>query len=89
MVAEIRDDHDSEWAAMAKVAELLGVGTAETVRKWVRQAQVDDGKRPGTTTTESEEVRRLRRENAELKRANAILKAAAAFFGAELDRPSR
>jgi transposase len=89
MVAEIRGDHDSEWAAIARVAELLGVGTAETVRKWVRQAEVDDGQRPGTTTSESEELKRLRRENAELKRANGILKAAAAFFGAELDRPSR
>jgi transposase len=89
MVAEIRGEHDSEWAAMTRVAELLGVGTPETVRKWVRQAEVDAGARPGTTTEESTEVRRLKRENAELKRANAILKAAAAFFGAELDRPSR
>jgi len=89
MVAGIRADHDSDWAAMAKVAELLGVGTPETVRKWVRQAQVDDGQRPGTTTSESDEIKRLKRENAELKRANGILKAAAAFFGAELDRPSR
>ena len=89
MVAEIRGEHDSEWAAMTRVAELLGVGTPETVRKWVRQAEVDAGARPGTTTEESAEVKRLRRENAELKRANAILKAAAAFFGAELDRPSR
>jgi transposase len=89
MVAEIRSEHDSEWAAMTRVAELLGVGTPETVRKWVRQAEVDAGARPGTTTEESAEVRRLKRENAELRRANAILKAAAAFFGAELDRPSR
>jgi transposase len=89
MVAEVRGDHESEWAAMAKVSDLLGVGTPETVRKWVRQAQVDEGSRPGTSSEESGEVRRLKRENAELKRANAILKAAAAFFGAELDRPSR
>lgn len=89
MVAEIAGDHESEWAAMTRVAELLGVGTPETVRKWVRQTQVETGARPGTTSEESAEVRRLRRENAELKRANAILKAAAAFFGAELDRPSR
>jgi transposase len=89
MVAEIRSEHDSEWAAMTRVAELLGVGTPETVRKWVRQGEVDAGARPGTTTEESAEVRRLKRENAELKRANAILKTAAAFFGAELDRPSR
>ena len=89
MVAEVRSEQDSEWAAMTRVAELLGVGTGETVRKWVRQAEVDAGAPPGTTTEESAEVRRLRRENAELKRANAILKAAAVFFGAELDRPSR
>ncbi len=89
MVVEVRADHDSEWAAMTRVAQLLGVKTPETVRQWVRQAEVDDGVRAGTTTEESAEVRRLKRENAELKRANAILKAAAAFFGAELDRPSR
>lgn len=89
MVAENVGEHESEWAAMTRVAELLGVGTPETVRKWVRQAQVDAGARPGVTTEEAAEVRRLKRENAELKRANAILKAAAAFFGAELDRPSR
>jgi len=67
----------------------LGVGTPESVRKWVRQAEIDAGSRGGITSEESAEVRRLKRENAELKRANAILKAAAAFFGAELDRPSR
>lgn len=89
MVAENVGEHESEWAAMTRVAQLLGVGTPETVRKWVRQAQVDAGARPGVTTEESAEVKRLKRENAELKRANAILKAAAAFFGAELDRPSR
>jgi transposase len=89
MVGEIRADHDSEWAAMGKVADLLGVKTPETVRQWVRQAEVDDGQRPGTTTEESAELRRLKREVAELKRANAILKAASVFFAAELDRPSR
>jgi transposase len=89
MVAEVRADHDSEWAAMGRVAELLGIGTAETVRKWCRQAQVDGGERPGVTSEKSAEVKRLRRENAELKRANGILRAASAFFAAELDRPSR
>ena len=89
MVSEIRADHDSEWAAMSKVAELLGVGTPETVRKWCRQAEVDVGKRPGITSEESVELRRLKRENAELKRANAILKSASVFFAAELDRPQR
>ena len=66
--------------ASTRVAELLGVGTPETVRKWVRQGQVDGGERPGTATEESAEVRRLKRVNAELKRANAILEAASAFF---------
>ena len=89
MVAEIRDDHESEWAAMGKVAELLGIGTPETVRKWVRQAEIDDGSKPGTTSKDAAEIKDLRRQVAELKRANAILKAASAFFAAELDRPSR
>jgi transposase len=89
MVGEIRDDHESEWAAMAQVAELLGVGSVETVRKWCRQAEVDQGRRPGVTTQEAAEIKRLRRENAELRRANAILKAASSFFAAELDRPAR
>ena len=88
MVAEISSEYESEWAAMGRVAELLGVGTPETVRKWVRQAEVDAGSRSGVSSEESAEVRRLRRENAELKRVNAILKAASAFFAAELDRPS-
>ena len=87
MVAEIRGQHETEWAAMQAVAELLGVGTTETVRKWVRQAEIDDGSRPGVSTEESAELKRLKRENAELKRANAILKTASAFFAAELDRP--
>jgi len=84
MVTEIAGQHESEWAAMGEVARLLGIGTPETVRKWVRQAQVDGGRRPGTTTEESAELKRLKRENAELKRANAILKAASTFFAAEL-----
>ena len=64
-----------------------GIGTAETLRKWVRQAEVDAGQRPGVTSEESAEMKRLKRENAELRRANEILKAASAFFAAELDRP--
>jgi transposase len=88
MVAEIRAEHESEWAAMAKVAQLLGVKTPETVRQWVRQAEVDQGARAGVSTEESAELRRLKREVAELRRANSILKAASAFFAAELDRPS-
>lgn len=89
MVVEVREQHLSEWAAINEVARVLGVGSGETVRSWVRQAQIDVGARPGVTTEESEELRRLRRENAELKRANAILKTASAFFAAEIDRPQR
>ena len=89
MVAEIRSEEDSEWAAMTRVSQLLGVGTPETVRKWVRRAEIDQGARPGVTTEESAEVRRLKRENAELRRANAILRSASVFFAAELDRPPR
>jgi transposase len=80
--------NDSQWAAINAVAQKLGVGTAETVRKWVRQAEVDAGERPGATTDESAEIKRLRREVAELRRPNEILKAASAFVAAELDRPS-
>src|SRR4029453_15202333 len=89
MVAEVTPNYDSQGAAINAVAQKLGVGTAETVRKWVRQAEVDTGQRPGTTSDESAGLKgRARRENAELRRANEILKAASAFFAAELDRPS-
>jgi transposase len=87
MVAEVRPNYESDWAAITAVAQKLGVGTAETLRKWVRQAQVDGGQRPGVSSEESAELKRLKRENAELRRANEILKAASAFFAAELDRP--
>jgi transposase len=83
MVAEISDQHASEWAAMSEVARLLGIGTRETVRKWVRQHEVDGGSRVGVSTEESAELKRLKRENAELKRANRILNAASAFFAAD------
>jgi len=86
LVADARAEHEHEWTAITSVAGKLGV-SGETVRKWVRQAQVDAGARSGTTTEESAEIKRLRRENAELRRANEILKAASAFFAAELDRP--
>jgi transposase len=64
MVAEVRGQHETDWATMRAVSELLGIGTTETVRKWVRQAEVDAGTRPGTTTEESAELKRLKRENA-------------------------
>jgi len=87
MVAQVRPEYPSDWPAICAVADKLGVGTAETLRKWVRQAEVDAGTRPGISSEESAEIRRLKRENAELRRANEILKAASAFFAAELDRP--
>jgi transposase len=87
MVAQVRPEYPSDWPAICAVAKKLGIGTAETLRKWVRQAEVDAGARPGVTGEESAEMRRLKRENAELRRANEILKAASAFFAAELDRP--
>ncbi|WP_141846117.1 IS3 family transposase [Lapillicoccus jejuensis] len=81
MYGEVRPEHPTDWAAMGQVADLLGISTPETVRKWVRRAQVDEGVRPGVTSEESAEVKRLKREVAELRRANSILKAASAFFG--------
>ena len=89
MVAEIRPDYPSQWAAICEVAGKLGIGTPETLRTWIRRAEVDTGSRPGVTTEQAAEVARLKRENAELRRANEILKAAAIFFGAELDRPGK
>lgn len=86
LVSEARPNYPSEWAAIASVAAKLGA-SAETVRKWVRHAEVDAGQRAGVTSEEHAEMKRLRREVAELRRANEILKAAAAFFGAGLDRP--
>lgn len=89
LVAEVREQHKSEWAAIGSVAGKLGITNRETLRKWVRDAEVDVGRRPGVTSAESEELRRLRAENRELRRANEILRAAAGFFAAELDRPLR
>ncbi|MFD0501421.1 IS3 family transposase [Streptomyces rhizosphaericus] len=87
MVAEVRDDHPNETAALQAVTEKLGIGSRETLRNWVKQHETDAGTRPGTTTEESAQLKALKKENAELKRANEILKAAASFFAAELDRP--
>ena len=89
MVAEVRSEHASEWAAIEfeSVASKLGIGSAQTVHNWVRKAEVDAGTRPGTTSVESAEIRKLCSENRELRRANEILKLASAFFAAELDRP--
>jgi len=89
LVFEHRDEHPSQWATITSIAGKFGV-SPETLRKWVRRAEVDGGHRPGLTTEERERLKELERENRELRRANEILKSAAIFFGAELDRrPTR
>ena len=89
LVVESRDQYGSQYAAIESIAAKLGIGSTETLRKWVRKAEVDARQRPGTTSEDSAEIRRLRAEVRELRRANEILKAAAGFFAAELDRPQR
>jgi len=84
-VREVRPDYPSEYAAIEPVAAKLGIGTPETLRKWIRQAEINSGARQGVTSEESAEVRKLRAENRELRRANEILKAASIFFAAERD----
>ena len=85
MVGELRLSDPADQAVISRVARQLGVGT-ESLRQWVKQAEVDTGHRPGLTTAENDELKELRKENKELRRANDILQAAASFFGAELDR---
>ena len=89
MVLESRADYPHETAALKSVATKLGITTVESLRKWVRQAEIDGGLKPGKTSEEIAEIKALKRENAELRRANEILKAASAFFAAELDRPNK
>jgi len=89
MVAEVRHEHVSEWAAIESVAAKLGIGTAQTLHNWIRRMQTDAGERPGVTTEMAAEMRKLRAENRELKRANDILKSASVFFAAELDRNNK
>ena len=84
MVFEHEAEHTSQWAAITSIASKFGM-TPETLRIWVRRAEVDGGARSGLTTEERERLRELERENRELRRANEILKAASAFFARELD----
>jgi len=89
MVVEHQGEYDAQWAAIASIASKIGC-TAETLRKWVRHTERDTGQRAGLTTDEKQRVKELERENRELKRANEILRKAAAFFAqAELDRRPR
>ena len=88
LVRQIREDTGERYGAVQRVARQLGYGV-ETVRKWVNQADIDAGVRPGTTTEDNAKIRRLEQEVRELRRANEILRSASAFFAAELDRPHR
>ena len=78
----------SQWRAVNEIAVKLGIAN-ESLRRWYEQQLVVTGERQGLTREEHEEIKRLKRENAELRRANEILKTASAFFAAELDRPAR
>jgi transposase len=86
MVFEAERHGGSQWEAICSVAEKLGP-TPETVRRWVRRVEIDEGRRVGLTSDERGRLKGLERENRELRRANEILKAASAFFAAELDGP--
>jgi len=89
LVFEHQAEYDSQWAAMNSIASKVGC-TAETLRKWVRQTERDQGLREGLTTSDRERLKALERENRELKRANEILRKASAFFAqAELDRKAK
>ena len=86
LVLEQQGEHGSQWAAIGSIAGKIGC-TPETLRRWVRQAERDQGKRAGVTTSERDRLKQLERENLELKRANEILRKASAYFAqAELDR---
>jgi len=84
LVQEHQQEYPSQWAAITSIASKCGM-TPETLRKWVRRAEVDAGARSGLTSDERQQLMRLERENRELRRANEILKAASAFFARELD----
>lgn len=86
MVFEAEGQHESQWAAIESIAAKIGC-TSETLRRWVRQAERDQGLKPGPTTEEQQRIKDLEREVRELRKANEILKLASAFFAqAELDR---
>jgi transposase-like protein len=88
LVRALRTETGERHGAVRRVAEQLGYGM-ESVRNWVNQADIDDGQRAGTTTTDAARIKELEQENRELRRANEILRRASAFFAAELDRPLR
>jgi transposase len=85
MVFEHEHEYPTQWKAIESLSKKLNVNH-ETLRQWVRRAETGAGRRPGLSSDERGRMRELERENRELRRANEILKAAASFFGAELDR---
>lgn len=88
MVFQLRRETGEKHGSVKRVAEQLDIGV-ESLRSWVHRAEIDVGERAGTTSEDAEELKALRQEVKELKRANQILKSASAFFAAELDRPSK
>ena len=88
LVRQLRAELGTDHGTVRRVATQLGFGV-ESVRAWVRQAGIDDGERPGTSTVDRQRIKELEQEVRELRRVNAILKSASAFFAAELDRPRR
>lgn len=84
MVLEVQRETGEKYGAVTRIAKQLGVGS-ESLRNWVRQAEVDSGSRPGTSSVDAQRIAQLERENRELRRANDILKAASVFFATELD----
>jgi len=88
LAVDARRDPVTRAGALRRIGEQLGINP-ETLRNWVTQAEIDEGHRPGTRTDDATRLAELERENRELRRANAILKSASAFFAAELDRPQR
>ena len=88
MVRQLRKELGTSHGTIQRVADQIGCGV-ESLRTWVRQADIDEGIEPGTTSADAKRVKELEQENRELRRANDLLKRASAFFAAELDRPSR
>jgi transposase len=88
LVRQLRKELGTSHGTIQRVADQIGCGV-ESLRTWVKQADIDDGVEPGLTTVEARRIKELEQENRELRRANDLLKRASAFFAAELDRPSR
>jgi len=88
MVRQLRAELGTDHGTVKRVAEQLGIGT-ESLRSWVQRSEIDAGVKPGLSSQDAAKIKALEQENRELKRANAILKSASAFFAAELDRPQK